>query len=85
MLRLADTVVEVAADGDRVWSLNRARGVNTGSIMGNPPTGKRIEIDVIDIVRFEGGKTVEHWGIADELGMLIQLDLLHRPTPAAAA
>jgi predicted ester cyclase len=79
------TVLEVAADGDKVWSLNRARGVNTGSIMGNPPTGKRMEVDVIDIVRFESGRIVEHWGIADQLGMLIQLDLLHRPTPASVA
>lgn len=64
-------IVHVVADGDRVWSLNRARGLNTGSVMGNPPTGRPTEVDVFDMVRFKDGKVVEHWGIADQLGMLI--------------
>lgn len=70
------TVEDVAVSGDTVWSRNRARGINTGSVMGNPPTGKRVEVDVIDIVRFENGKIVEHWGIADQLGLMLQLGLL---------
>jgi predicted ester cyclase len=78
------TIVKLAADGDTVWSLNRARGVNTGSIMGFPPTGKSFEIDVMDVVRFEDGKMVEHWGVPDQLGMLMQLGLMQRPQPAAA-
>jgi predicted ester cyclase len=68
-------IVDVVADGDKVWSLNRARGVNTGSIMGNSPTGKAVEVDVIDIVRFRDGKVVEHWGIADQVGLLMQIGL----------
>jgi predicted ester cyclase len=75
-------IVDVVAGGDKVWSLNRARGVNTGSVMGNPPTGKTVEVDVIDIVRFEDGKVVEHWGIADQLGMLIQLGQMPARQPA---
>lgn len=41
--------------------------MNTGSIFGFPPTGKSIEIDVMDVVRFEDGKMVEHWGVPDQL------------------
>jgi predicted ester cyclase len=78
------TVVKVAADGDTVWSLNRARGVNTGSVMGFPPTGKSFETDVMDVARFEGGKIVEHWGVPDQLGLLIQLGLMQRPQPVGA-
>lgn len=37
------TIVKIASDGDTVWSVNRARGVNTGSVMGFPPTGKSFE------------------------------------------
>jgi len=77
-------VVKVTAEGDTVWSLNRARGVNTGSVMGFPPTGKSLEIDVMDVVRFEGGKMVEHWGVPDQLGMLIQLGLMRGPQPVGA-
>ena len=75
------TVMKIAADGDTVWALNRARGVNTGSVMGFPPTGQPFEIDVMDIARFEDGKIVEHWGVPDQLGMLIQLGLMQRPRP----
>ena len=76
------TIVRLAAEGDTVWALNRARGVNTGSIMGFPPTGKSIEIDVFDVARFEDGKLVEHWGVPDQMGMLMQLGLVQRPQPA---
>jgi predicted ester cyclase len=78
------SIVRIAADGDTVWALNRARGVNTGSIMGFPPTGKSIEVDVFDVARFENGKLVEHWGLPDQLGMLMQLGLMQRPRPAGS-
>ncbi|MEZ4501425.1 MAG: ester cyclase [Dehalococcoidia bacterium] len=73
------TVEDVAVAGDIVWTRNRARGVNTGSVMGHPPTGKSIDLDVIDIVRVRDGVVVEHWGVADQLGMMAQLGLLPSP------
>lgn len=76
------TIEEIAASGNMVWSRNVARGVNTGSIMGFPPTGKRVQVDVFDLVRLENGKVVEHWGVADQLGLLIQLGLMPRPQAA---
>ena len=78
------TIEDLVADGDMVWSRNRARGVNTGAVMGQAPTGRSVEIDVIDIVRFEDGKIVEHWGIADQLGMMLQLGLVPGRGPARA-
>ncbi len=78
------TIEDLVADGDKVWTRNRARGVNTGSFMGNPPTGKPVVVDVIDIARFENGKLVEHWGVADQLGFMLQTGLVpgRRPEPA---
>ncbi len=72
-------IEDLVADGDKVWTRNRARGVNTGSVMGHPPTGRSVEVDVIDIGRFEDGKLVEHWGIADQLGLMLQLGLVPGP------
>jgi predicted ester cyclase len=77
-------IEDLVADGDMVWARNRARGVNSGSVMGHPPTGRPMEIDVIDIARLEAGKIVEHWGVPDQLGLLIQLGLLPRREPAPA-
>jgi predicted ester cyclase len=67
------TIEDLAVAGDTVWTRNRARGVNTGSVMGHSPTGKPVEVDVIDILRFEDGRAVEHWGIADQLGLMLQV------------
>lgn len=72
-------VVDLVVDGDKVWARNRARGVNTGSVMGRPASGKPIEIEVFDVGRFAGGKLVEHWGVPDQLGMMLQVGALPKP------
>lgn len=72
---LSYTVVQMVADEDKVWGHFRSKGTNEGPFMGQPPTGKTMEIDVIDIARFEDGKIVEHWGVPDRLGVLLQLGL----------
>jgi predicted ester cyclase len=43
--------------------------------------------DVFDVCRFEDGKIVEHWGVPDQLGMMMQLGLIPppaRPVPVTA-
>ena len=77
------TVEDLVVDGNKVWARNRARGTNTGLVMGHPATGKPLDITVIDIGRFENGKLVEHWGVADQLGMMIQIGILPAREPAA--
>ena len=74
----------IVAEGDDVWVRARAYGDNTLPIMGMPATGRSIEIDVLDVIRFRDGKIVEHWGVADRLGMLQQLGLLPLPRRPAA-
>lgn len=61
-------VQDMAVSGDVVWTRNRARGVNTGPVFGNPATNRPVEVEVFDVVRFEDGRVVEHWGVADQLG-----------------
>ena len=70
------TLEDMTADGDRVWDRLRVEGTNTGPIMGMSPTGRRMTVEVLDLTRFEGGKVVEHWGVADNLGMMQQLGLV---------
>lgn len=57
--------------------------MNTKSIMGDPPSGKALEVDAIDISPFKDGKLVEHWGIADQLGLMLQIGAVPgvRPEP----
>ena len=77
-------IEDLVATDDTVWIRATGSGVNTGSVFGRPPTGKRFEITVIDIARFEDGRLVEHWGVPDQLGMLLQLGLFGRPEPVPA-
>ena len=48
-------------------------GTHQGEFMGLPPTGKRIEVDAIDIVRIRNGQLAEHWGVFDAMLMMQQL------------
>jgi predicted ester cyclase len=42
--------------------------------MGMPPSGKFVEVRLIDIHRFDdAGLVCEHWGVADMLSLLQQL------------
>jgi predicted ester cyclase len=69
------TFEHLVADGDLVWAHIKSRATHLGPFGPLPPTGKAIEIDVIDIARFRNGKVVEHWGVPDRLSLLEQLGL----------
>lgn len=73
------TVEDVAVAGDVVWSRNVATGRHEDLFMGHPATGRSFRIDVVDIMRVQHGQIVEHWGVPDRLGVLIQLGLIARP------
>jgi predicted ester cyclase len=78
------TVEDSGVTGDTVWLRARMRGVNSGPFLGYPPTGRSISIDVFDVVRVLDGRIVEHWGLADRLGALVQLGHLAAPEPPAS-
>jgi predicted ester cyclase len=45
--------------------------------MGAPATGKRVDVQLIDMFLFDGnGRVCEHWGAMDALGMMQQLGLV---------
>ncbi len=44
-----------------------------GEYMGIPPTGKSVTYNEIFIVRFEGGRIAETWGVVDVLSQMKQL------------
>jgi predicted ester cyclase len=72
------TIEDLTATEDTVWGRMVARGTNRGVFMG-PPTGKTIEITVIDVLRFKDSRVVEHWGTPDRFAAMAQLGLLPRP------
>ena len=64
------------AESDKVVTRKTFHGTHTGQWMGIAPTGRDVEIGVIDIVRIEDGQIVEHWNQVDQLGLMRQLGAL---------
>ncbi len=77
------TIDDVVTDGGRFASRTTVTGTNTGELMGMPATGKRIEVEAVDIGRIEGGQAKERWGGLNMFSMLTQLGVI--PAPASAA
>ena len=67
------TVEDVIAEGDKVVSRNSVTGTHQGEYMGIPPTGKSVTYNEIFIVRFEGARIAETWGVVDVLSQMRQL------------
>ncbi len=78
------TIDDLIAEGDKVVARSTMRGTHQGEFLGIPTTGKTINFEVIDILRYEDGKVVEHWGLTDNLSLLQQLGAIPESLGAAA-
>ena len=73
---------DVLVSGDKVVARVRATGTHQGEFMGMPATGKRVDVQLIDIIRFgDDGLAHEHWGVFDALGMMQQLGAIPAGPP----
>jgi predicted ester cyclase len=77
------TIEDAAEVGDTIWVRVRARGTASGPYFG-PPTGRLVDITVVDIARVVDGRIVEHWGVPDRFAMLAQTGILDRLSGAAS-
>ena len=76
-------VEDVLASGDKVVTRARATGTHQGELMGIPATGKDVDVQLVDIMRFnEDGLVAEHWGVVDMLAMMQQLGVVPEGAPA---
>ena len=77
-------IEDLIAEGDRVVGRMTTSGTHRGTFMGLAPTGKRVTVSEIHILRFANGKVAEHWGLADDLGMMQQLGAVDVDAAATA-
>lgn len=68
-----DVMARVIADGDRVGLLFRVTGSQTGNFFGIAPTGRRIDVFEVALLRLARGQMVEGWFMMDEAELLRQL------------
>ena len=60
----------------------RATGTQTGALMGVPPSGKRVDLRVVNIVELKDGLILREREYLDLMAMMIQIGAV--PAPAAA-
>ena len=58
-------ILDQVAEGDLVTTRKVIYATHSGDFMGIPPTGKKVIINVIDMIRLRQGKYVEHWGMSN--------------------
>jgi hypothetical protein len=57
-----------------------------GEFMGMAPSGKHVDVQLIDIIRFDDdGLAREHWGVVDLMTMMQQLGAIPAGPPAYVA
>jgi predicted SnoaL-like aldol condensation-catalyzing enzyme len=72
-------VKRIVAEGDYAMVYCTSLGTHTGGEwLGQPPTGNKLEFDVVDIFRLQDGIIAEHWDVADSLKLFKQLGLTER-------
>jgi steroid delta-isomerase-like uncharacterized protein len=67
------SIDDLIAEGDRAVFRVTVRATQRGDLFGVAATGKAVAFSAIDILRFEDGLIVEHWGFGDSAALLRQL------------
>jgi predicted ester cyclase len=67
---------DLIASGDRVVERSAAAATHKGSMMGEPPTNKRVAWSEIHIYRLKDGKICEHWAEIAMMELLQQIGVL---------
>jgi len=71
-----DRIDGFIAEGEKVWMRFKVAGTQGAKLYGLPPTGQRVEVAEVGVMRIADGKWKEAWYFADELGLLLQLNAM---------
>jgi steroid delta-isomerase-like uncharacterized protein len=75
-----EAIQDIIAEDDKVWVWIKATGTHTNewNLFGVavPPTGNKIEMNMVFIWRLENGKLVEGWEVDDNLEILKQMGVV---------
>ena len=79
------TIEDVIDSGDKIVHRLTARGTMKADFAGMPATNKLATWTEIHIGRVVNGRLTEHWGLVDQLGMLVQLGVIQSPVRVPVA
>ena len=72
------TVEDEVHEGDKFAAHWMMRGTHEGMFIGNPPTGKQMQVQGIIFARFAEEMIVEYRMLIDQFGLLQQLGIIPR-------
>ena len=70
------TIEDIVLGGDRAALRTTLRGTHRGEFFGVAPTGRKVEVQELQIEHLRDGQIVAHWHLIDDLGLQRQLGLL---------
>ena len=73
------SIEDTITDGDKALVRAVLEGTHKGSELGVPPTGRRMRVQGMVLVRIANGQIVEGWNSWDQLGLLRQTGALPEP------
>ena len=73
------TIEKLVGEGDIVASHVTGHGTHTGQFLAFPASGNEATWRSLGFFRVRDGKIVEHWGLPDMLGLLIQIGVIPPP------
>jgi ketosteroid isomerase-like protein len=82
VLKVTYTVDDYFSTDDRIVVRATAHGVGVDAVHGPGREGRPFDMSTIHVFRTEGDKLAEHWGVRDELSVLIQLGAIPAPVIA---
>jgi C-1 hydroxylase len=62
-----ETIIDIAAEGEKVWVYVKGTGTHTGEFWGITPSNEKMTIMMVQIWRVVDGKVVEKRSVADEM------------------
>lgn len=72
---IAIEIEDVIAAADRVAFQSTMRGTHLGEFLRIAPTGRRVTVGLVDVIRIKEGRFVEQWGGPDLFDLLQQLGI----------
>ena len=78
------TIHDQIAEADKVVTRKTMSGTHQGAFVGIPATGKRMTLEILEILHIDGGKILGSWVFYDRLSLMYQLGALPLPIQPGA-
>ena len=66
-------IIDVVAEGDKVYARLNVTGTNRGRFFGMPPTNRSYRVNMFDYAKLEDGKITERVQQSDTFSQMLQL------------